>query len=366
MADAKDTGWGIGLGEEVANPPAVSTFLLDNQTKKVAWTFQGEYNIALDTAVFSVTAFNGAPQYLVSLQALDSSGNPTGTPLGGGSPVSASFVPSSVKVESVAFDNSYTPTASEMLALVIEDDSTGQNPDASNDVTIGYRIVNFVGHGGPPDSHSNSGSWSASPSHSPAFGVRSGTRAFGVPLFSLSSPAINGLGNRFAIRFKKPPTSGSGTFQIAGIRFACRVTVGSGSFKFGLWEGISITHQIVTLDTIDFASQNNWDNRRLMFDASSLVTLNVDTEYFIGIEHNGTQILYNSMVVDTPDDLSALPGGTDVYVATWAGSSWTHETTRRISAELIIRDVTEPAGNGDISILTEQPVMYNSLKIVSY
>lgn len=324
--------------------PSIVTFVIDASTDKVGWVFQVDESEAITHGGFNLTDKTGSANFRISLQSVNASGDPSGTVLGGGTPASKSFANADVSVgwNWLAFDNSYTPAVGDFLALVIEDDTSGTNPDASNNITVGY-CINNVWTCGLPKAAKNTGSWTDETVRFPTFGVKSATRTYGSPFDSVTEKAASTSGHRIAQRILLPAGFGS-TFTVAGLRFhASRLTVGGGTCLIGLWNSGGAL-ETIALDTDFLATNNQNGHHDIYFDTPAQV--NFGDEIYAGIEHNGTVCGMYTFGVPANTDLSALPLGDAIYYASFNGTSWSADDTERPMIDLILSDITEPAGGG--------------------
>jgi hypothetical protein len=350
MADARYLRIADPLPLALAAGMTATNVVLDANTEKIAWVFQMPEDATLTHAGFLYGARTGTcPTYRISLQALGTDGNPDGTPLGGGSPASATFTPPATAAwngtwQWVALSNSYAATRGQRLAVVI--DYSAGTIDGSNNssFTRGFTNASAAFHGFPFATQDITGSWAKQVTH-PSFGVKSASQVYGFPMESSFSTAMTSSGNRQALRFVLNSGFGS-TFQVAGLRFNGEINAAGSDFKIGVWlasDGSEL--EAITLDG-DLAGSTG-SNNLFEFYFDSLVSLSFGTAYYAGLESGaGTSYRVRGLVMDTANDMKAMSGGDGFYLATYNGATWTEDTTNRPLMQLIIADWTEPVGGG--------------------
>src|SRR5262245_2059365 len=115
--DLQLRGW---LG---TNAPAISNFTLNANNDQVEFVFQVREAVTITRLGFRQGTVTGtSPEFKISLQGVDTSGNPDGTIKGGGSPAEDLFTPAGGANSTwlwKTLDNSYAAAAGEFLASVI-------------------------------------------------------------------------------------------------------------------------------------------------------------------------------------------------------------------------------------------------------
>lgn len=106
--------WGTNAG--------VSTLTMDGTTTKIGFVFQVSQSGTISKLYFSIGTITTNQTLKVGLQTVDSSGKPTGTAYGGSS--TATLTPTAATINSVTLGTSATATAGDVVALVVEWDST--------------------------------------------------------------------------------------------------------------------------------------------------------------------------------------------------------------------------------------------------
>jgi hypothetical protein len=315
---------------------------------KVGWVFQWPYTEAITTGIFRYGARTTTPpQHTISLQSVDTStGLPTGTILGGGSPVSATFTPPADTtwdgtVRSVAFTNSYTPGASgEYMALVIDATSapsSGSSSFTRNISTVASYLQSFPKH------DVNTGSWAKGGNDYEAlFAVSGATRVYGLPVQALTTETTSTSGRRLAMKFTLPSGWGS-TFKIIGFRTIGTTPVSSSAPVIGVWDAAGTALQSRTLDG-DIIKSAGAGHKAEYFFTGTLATLDFGTTYYIGIQSAGVAVDLINLVAATSGQLAAYP--LPACYSLWNGSAWSDTATYMPWVELLIDDWTEPAGGG--------------------
>lgn len=322
---------------------------VDASNDGAAWVFQAPAAITITHLGFRVGARTGTPPtYRASLQGVTSGGVPDGTVLGGGTPASATFTPPADAswdgtFQWVALDNPYTTTRGQLLCGAVEYSSG--TIDASNRISVAYSITSFGQmHSLLPFSLTEAGgSWSKSAITYPIYGVRTASARYGFPVegeYTTATAATNG--HRQAMAFTLPAGHGD-TFQVVGVNMA--IVPATGTFKVALWDATTEL-QAVTFTTNQLGA-SVMRVGTYMFDETTLSTLSFGTKYYVGVEVTAAAAVgIRGLQLDSSDDLAAFPGGSAYHHATYNGSAWSDVQDVRPIAELILADISEPAGGG--------------------
>lgn len=338
---------------------APTNFTFDATNDGVAFVFMSETTDPITKVFFRYGVRVGTgtpPTFRISLQALDTSGNPTGTVLGGGSPASATFTPPADATWDgtgrwITLANSYTPTRGQILAIVIEHSSG--TIDAANGSTITRSMLGGIqsNSGIPYALTENSGIWSKV-NASAVFGYGTATTKYGMPITGQYNTLLSTVGNRSTMFFTIP-TGFMSTYQLRGMLIAARFPATANTTKLAIWN--SAGTQIATTDTIDSDHQgaiSNYVNTVAIF--NSLVTLDAGTKYYAGIEVlSGSTQGVTGVTVTENTDRQCFPLGENRGLATWNGSAWTETDTVLPLVELIFEDITVPSGSGGMVITGE-------------
>ena len=327
-----------------------STLTLNDTARKVAIVQQSPTADAITHIGFHHKLTVGtSPTYRVSVQGIDSSGNPDGTVKGGGSPASATFNSSSLgyaadSYQWVALDNSYTPSRGEQFALVV--DYSSGTVDGSNYSQIGYYISYDEIH--QPLALDYQATWTKR-AGTPVLAFRTSTAVFGFPFSSTRTFSISGsteTGLRFTL-----PTWISGC-KVAGIKILSSVPSGQ-TYGLKLYDGgdASDTTVLQSATGIDGdVSVSGNRNRHILFQDTSLTTLYGGSTYRITITPgaSGTSTIYAFDATDASLEFSAFPFGNNVCITSRSGGNWTDTTTSRPWAALLLEDVTVASAGGGV------------------
>jgi len=353
---------GGGIGAVTGVAPGFSTAtVLDANTEKVGWCFSTDEAVTITRLGFRYGARAATPPtYRISIQTCDpSTGNPDGTPLGGGSPASATFTPPADTTWDgtwrwVTLSNSYAATRGQVLAIVV--DYSSGTIDGTNNSSFTVRGTGLSGNLAFPYALvDTTGSWAKQSANTPIFGYSSASVTYGVPLeaVTLTQYHANSTPDEFALKFTVPAAS-CATFQVVAARCLIRAGVAGTTVVATLYEGTT-SRQTATWDT-DLVSTTSASDLTLEvnFDESSLSDLPCGTAHYVGFAPSATS---NSFALRTYDmdsnaDLAPFPGGSDFHLATRTDAgSWTEDSSvnfRRPVCELIIKDVTEPSGDSGV------------------
>lgn len=353
MADAKGLSFVSRLPYcPSSSSAAVVSFAIDAATDKVEWVFQIGRADTITIVGFRYALRTGTPvQHRIGLQAIDASGNPDGTFLGGGSPASATFTPPADGTwdntwQWVTLDNSYLTSRGELLALVIEPVGT---PDGSNNSQFTTSSVNLGSRQGFPYAiHTNAGSRSRQ-SSGPIFAVRSATLTYGQPLLQYFQTQIssNSDPDEYAIKFTYP-AGFSDTHTCVGVRVNCRMSAVTKSLKVILYDGTTAIQEI-TWDG-DVGNTSDFRSFEFYFTDATLDTLTFGNTYRIGFQpqDTGNNFTLHALVLPDAASRSAYPGGD---ILEWSQrtdlGAWDDSMTDMIPiGSPIFDDITESAGGG--------------------
>ena len=137
----------------LANGPesfgSVTNLTLNGTGIGLAWIVQARTTSPITRVKFRYGTRAGTPPtYSIALETVDSSGNPTGTDIGGGSPTLKTFTPPAdatwnSTTQEITLTNAYTPAlASDVFAIVIRYSSG--TCDASNNAAITRTIIGLI------------------------------------------------------------------------------------------------------------------------------------------------------------------------------------------------------------------------------
>jgi hypothetical protein len=357
---------GIGRpGLMNTSAPSFTSHVVDAATDGLAWVFQAQDTLAITHLGFRYSAATGTPPtQIIGLEGVTmTTGNPDGTILGGGSPASAAYRPPADATWDgtfhwIALANSYTPTGrGQWLAVTIRYDSvTADAIDGSNNSSYTHRVTNIGITGLPYSATLTAGTWGGKAVSCPIFGVKTASTVYGVPAQSIyTTRTASTAGLRIAAKMQ----FSSGWFashKLLGARICGSIAAAAGKTPLlGLWNGAGTALQSVSLDSdvpVSATATSGYVPHEFTFDEATLSTLAEDTDYYVGYEVvdavNGG-VLINGIVVADAADLAAFAGGTNKCLSTWNGAAWS-DVAASPFIELILDDVTAPAGGGGIIV----------------
>jgi hypothetical protein len=347
---------GFPVGPMAANPPTFGTITLDGSTDAAEWIFQ-----AYEAATITHLGFRyGAraltpPTYRISLQGVTNA-TPDGTIKGGGSPASATFTPPADATwnglwQWIALTNSYTVARGEMLAIVIAYASGTVN--GTNNSSFTTRVNLPTTQALPYAIENNAGS-RTNQAQCPVFGYKSASMVYGNPweTSTLTQFSSDSTPDEYALRFVVPAGLAD-TYKVRGIRITIRTPAASKTVLVTLYDTDGTTAlQTMTWDGDTVSASASERIAEFFFDEVSLSTLTCGSVYRIGFapQETSSGFALRTLDVESNAELAAFPGGTDWYLDTRTnGGAWTDDSTvnfRRPIAELILADITEPAGGG--------------------
>lgn len=332
---------------------AFANMVFDGSGDKCAFIFQSETTDAITHLGYRHGLRIGTPPTMqISLQSVDTTtGAPTGTVLGGGSPASATFTPPADTTwdgtwRKIALANSYTPTRGQVLAIVVEYSSG--TIDGSNGMSATYDWGPDNGGMFPRSAINTAGTW-AQQSRIPPYAYYTASACFGQPVESVTQTTYlpSSTPDEYALRFALPAGWGD-TYAVMGFRGFVKSpgTASSPTFTATLYDTDGSTAlQSLTLDVPPMGTSATGRIVEFIFDEATLSTLSFGSAYRIGITTTVQNTYLTTVDADTATEAAAFPWGGDFYLSTRADAgAWTDDTTKRPAMELILADITEPAG----------------------
>ena len=120
---------------------------------------------------------------------------------------------------------------------------------------------------------------------------------------------------------------------------------GGAEFKAGIWDAAGAEIASVAIDSNQQATQQQaYFTRSYIFDEDA--TLSAGTVYYMGLEHTGDDINITYAQPLGANGLRSWPGGAAFYFATWNGSAWTDDITKRLCLNPIISSLHGTGGGG--------------------
>lgn len=347
-----DFRYAIGAPLKPHSAPSFTLFTLDASTDALEYIFQAQEDATITRVGFRQGTLTGtAPTFRVSLQGVDGSGNPDGAILSSGNAY-GDYTPgggSNSTWQWVTLTNSVAVTRGQVLALVIKQQSgtiDGSNNCSFTSHLLGVerqQVQNF-----PYSIQNNAGSRTRQ-SSPPIFGYGSASTAYGFPMEATNSFTVQSTAtpDEFAIYFTLPSGYGN-TFSVLGVEFAVLFSTAAKTARLTLYDTDGTTPlQSVDFDTDLTTNVGATGVATVFFDESALATLNFGSAYrlsFTIIDATGSYFI-RYLEVDAAADWDAYPGGQNFAVSTQTnGGGWTDNAVRRIVANLIVADWTEPAG----------------------
>lgn len=346
--------------------PSAQEFTLDSSDDSVGWVYRMPEAATITTACFRYGTRTGTPpKYKISIQGVSTSnGAPNGTILGGGSPASNEFTPPADTTwngtwQCRTLDNSIAVARGDLIAVDIRYTATGSTTiNASNFSTFTTHLHNCSNRFTIPYATrvSNGGSPSSNSGDLTTFAVKSSSRTYGSPILnhnrdqysSDSSPDEYGMA--FTL-----DSNWCSTVKVVGVRANIRTGNQGKTVKWALYNNTTEL-QNVTVDTDQIPSAvENGRMIEVYFDETTLSTLTCGTQYIVAAapqETSNNMAIY-SIESNASGELSAWGGQGNFNLATRTDSgAWTITNTKRPVIELILEDITQPAGGGGSGIKT--------------
>lgn len=354
-----------------AGNTSASNFTLSTQNSKIAQVVAFRCSGTSDTITHvgfrqgTTTGTPGASSYKIGVQSVDSSGLPSGTYLGGGSPASASFTPLAANANTwlwVALDNGISVSRDDMVALVLERTAT---TDGSNCIDAAYAHGRWLFRPGIPYTLTHNGtSWTKKTgdgtANHPIMGSKSASAVYGWPAKNIYTTNAYGSTTEVGMFFTVP-TNFCSTFKVKGIRFiGLEASSGTGTHIANIYSS-PVTGTIASVsasnatDNDAFSSNESGDRYIEMFFTGTLPTLNAGTEYGVGLSTTtGSNMELAVLEAQSAADLDAWPfrqnaGFMSRTLTSYPPSgddtaNFTKTTTKRPLMELILDDLTAPSG----------------------
>jgi hypothetical protein len=352
--------------------PVDSAFLLDSATDRIEWVLQVEDTITITRLGIKFSSQNGnAPNFRISIQGVDASGNADGTILGGGSPAQKTFSPSALgwanaTTHWLTLDNSLAVSRGDFIAIVIEYSSG--TIDGANNATF-VTGISGLQSGFPIVSRVNSGV-STRQNEAVIIGYGSASRKYGNLPQSWTGNAFNSgtsgadeYGNKFTL-----PAGWGETFQLLGCQFQLSSgSVGTGGItKMRLYGGADATPanstgaagdanvlQEIAFDH-DCLAITTTSHITLFF--TSLTTLYYGATYRLAFQPqsaNDWATIYTNVAAN--DELVMCPGagsgGVNAQLTKRLDAgNWTDVDTSISHMTLLLADITEPASSSQTNI----------------
>lgn len=363
MADALNLRLGAPYLLGTATSTAFLSFTLDHANDVWAQIISVPAGITITSVGFRYTLRTGTPPtYKLSLQSV-TSGAPSGTILGGGTPAEATFTPPADASwdgtwQWITLDNSYT-TVGGIIAIVIQYDSG--TIDGSNNSQFTNRLTaadasRYLGY-----VYTDNNGVVAKTLARQVYGYRDASTTYGFPVVSMTSTSysVDSTPDEYALRFTIPTTF-CATYTVRGLQAQLAAMASSKTLVIQLYDTDGSTVlQSVTWDSDDNRVQSDTSVQcvEIYFDESSLSTLTAGSVYRIGFAPQETSANARLLTLDVPanSDLSAFPLGSHWYLNTRSDSgAWTDDNTvdyKRPAMELILKDWTVSAGGGSFTFV---------------
>lgn len=300
---------------------------------------------------FNDWSYGTAPTYRISLQGVDSSGNPDGTIKGAGA-CYADFTPTGTgndaKLVWFTLGASYQATRGELLALVVKYQSGTCN--ASNHTRISRRLFGVQGLSGQAYALYGDGSWTRDQYGPPLYAYSDGAVTCGAPYDTCTTTAVNSDSNpnEYALLFSIP-TDLCAAATLRAARIKCTGPPAAKSFTLTLYDTDGTTVLATRqFDSDAFSRQGEETILDLFFTDTTLPILLAGSSYRLAIKPDQTTTALAPWILthQLAADLSAYPMGTAAYLSTrYNAGAWSDTATSRPCIALILDEVypTYPA-----------------------
>lgn len=335
-------------------PTGTSTagFTLDDAAEACAFVMTAETGDAITDVGFRVVSRTGTPPtFVISVEALDGSGNPDGTAL-----ASATFTPPADNTWNstwrwITLSSSWTPTKGQLFAIVIRYSSGTINGSNNMSFTTTLQPTTSAFMGFPYRATFTAATWTKNSAAGVGpFGYKTATGVFGCPAANIWSTNTTTAGHRQAAAITLPTTFGT-TFKVSRIRAAIRNPAAATTYKVSIWDATGT--ELATSGTIDADhSATVAGDASIAVAMSTNPTLSFGTKYYYGLESiSGSTIGVRGLTMSVATDRKAYPLGENRALATWNGSAWTEDTLTIPIVELELEDIDIPVASGGAIII---------------
>lgn len=343
----------IGMPFNVTQNGAMFNSAIDASGKRVAYVFQADADDTVTHLGFRYGARAATPPtYRISLQSLDTSGQPDGTVLGGGSPASATFTPPASTAwdgtwQWVALANSIAVTRGTFYAIVIDYSSGTVDGTNNSSFTLAMTGNNFPMH--PYGATYNGSAWTKTAN--PNYGYKSASRTYGFPGKTMSNLILNSgdTPDEWGLKFTLPAGYGD-TYKVIGVFGQFRFATTGLSFDIKLYNNADTVLQDITIDG-DFQASAGGGLSSFWFNESALTALSYGDTYRITIIPASASDNYYAYYIeaDSSVEAEAFPFGNGNMLQ-WTertnAGAWTDRPERRPIFGMVLADITEPTGGG--------------------
>lgn len=340
--------------------PTFQSLALNTTTRIVAGFFVVNEDITVDRLGYTLLSITGtSPTQRISIQGIAYVGavaNPDGTVLGGASPASATFNPTSLghaanSHNTIVLDNSIALTRGQKIAVVLEYSSG--TVDASNCITpYYYTTMPDLGLPYPVDYQA---SW-LERTGAPLFSFGNSTTTYGYPFAQATQQSYTSAGtNEYGFVFNLPTANGV-TYELYGVRILYSPPGASGTYAAKVYQGDGAADTTVLQSNTGLVGALSGTTNRVhtILFSGTLATLSFGSPYRFSLlaETANTNTLYYLNFTTAGHQLS-MSQAVAAYWTSRAGGNWTDVTTRMAIVELLIGNITLPSG-GTTNVLTQR------------
>ena len=344
----------VGLHDGPPTPFTVTNSTISASTHVIAWVRQAKNADAISAVHFLYGVRTGTPPtFSVSIETVNTSGNPSGTDAGGGSPTLVTFTPPASTawnslIQTVTLTNSWTPTAGQLFAIVIRYSSGTINGSNCSSFAVTSSGHDPSTRGFPYYATSTDGSAYTKAGAGLIAWTAGGTVVGHVMQSIYSTATANTNGHRSAGYFTLPASMGD-TYDLCGVDIAGKVAAAGATCTLKLWDTSWNVLASISLDG-DTASQPGtyYSARQLFFD--SPYTASFGTKYYVGFECDGSATVgVTGITCSSTGQVAAYPNGENMGIVTWNGSTTTESNLTLPCMNLLIDNITGGTGGGLLS-----------------
>lgn len=314
----------------------------------IAWIEQAQTTDPITRFHFRVGARTGTPpSYVGAIETLDTSGKPSGTDIGGGSPTAKIFTPPASgawdgTVQEITFTNPWTPAScGDKFAITIRYSSG--TCDASNLLSFtrvyGNSMLDSVHF--PANATLAAGAWTLQTTRGNIAWGTASTMYGRLILGGQTTATANTAGHRSGMYFTLPAGFGT-TYQVDHVVITGKLGAAAGSTKVAIWD---TSGTVMASHTIDAdCSVSPASNRTTVIHFDTPATLNYGQKYYVGFEVISGTVYVHGITCNATDEVASMPLGANIGFSTFDGAAWTESAFTQPLIELGFKDITVPSG----------------------
>jgi hypothetical protein len=331
------------------NTASVTSITIDATGDAAEWVFQAEEDATITDIGFRYTTKGaGAPPLYTAALKNVTSGVPGSTTHASGTFTPPNDATWNSTWQWIALGSSFNVTRGTKYGITISTAGTPNSDLFGLAMPTGFTSYNF------PCAILNNNGTRARQTGVPLFAYRSASKTYGFPGLTFTNVSYNdgSSPDEHGIAFTLDAGIGD-TYQISGVHLIAAVSSVVGNVTASLETTGGTVLATATLAKVEINSTTRRVVRFLF--TGTLPSLSFGTEYYLYFKSDDANNFQpSSITLPASADADAMPGGAQfAYVTRNNGGSATEDATRRLIADLILADITEPVGGGTSVFLVE-------------